>query len=67
MSSGAASKGYGRGGRMKIETDRAEIVAGVRHSKTIGVADCDHHSKQGLEELDRGAAGGRIGRRAGEA
>ena len=29
-------QGYGRGGRMKIETDRAEIVAGVRHSKTIG-------------------------------
>jgi chorismate synthase len=28
--------GYGRGGRMKIETDRAEIVSGVRHSKTIG-------------------------------
>ena len=29
-------QGYGRGGRMKIETDRAEIVAGVRHSRTIG-------------------------------
>src|SRR5467141_14776 len=29
-------QGYGRGGRMKIETDRVEIVAGVRHSKTIG-------------------------------
>jgi chorismate synthase len=29
-------QGFGRGGRMKIETDRAEIVAGVRHSKTIG-------------------------------
>jgi len=29
-------QGYGRGGRMKIETDSAEIVAGVRHSKTIG-------------------------------
>lgn len=29
-------QGYGRGGRMKIETDRAEIVAGVRHSHTIG-------------------------------
>jgi chorismate synthase len=29
-------QGYGRGGRMKIESDRAEIVAGVRHSKTIG-------------------------------
>jgi chorismate synthase len=29
-------QGYGRGGRMKIESDQAEIVAGVRHSKTIG-------------------------------
>src|ERR1043166_5993813 len=29
-------QGYGRGGRMKIETDKAEIVSGVRHSKTIG-------------------------------
>jgi chorismate synthase len=29
-------QGYGRGGRMKIENDRAEIVAGVRHSRTIG-------------------------------
>src|SRR5215472_14857760 len=29
-------QGYGRGGRMKIETDRAEIVAGIRHSHTIG-------------------------------
>ena len=29
-------QGYGRGGRMKIETDTAEVVAGVRHSQTIG-------------------------------
>ncbi len=29
-------QGYGRGGRMKIEADHAEIVAGVRHSRTIG-------------------------------
>jgi chorismate synthase len=29
-------QGYGRGGRMKIESDRVEIVAGVRHSQTIG-------------------------------
>jgi chorismate synthase len=28
--------GYGRGGRQKIEHDRAEIFAGVRHGKTIG-------------------------------
>jgi len=29
-------KGYGRGGRMKIETDRARLVSGVRHGATIG-------------------------------
>src|SRR5271167_874737 len=29
-------QGFGRGGRMKIETDRARIVSGVRHSRTIG-------------------------------
>src|SRR5688500_8925243 len=28
--------GYGRGGRMKIETDAAEILAGVRHGLTLG-------------------------------
>jgi chorismate synthase len=29
-------QGYGRGGRMKIETDSAHILSGVRHGKTIG-------------------------------
>lgn len=29
-------QGYGRGGRMKIETDTAEILAGIRHGKTLG-------------------------------
>jgi chorismate synthase len=29
-------QGFGRGGRMKIETDKAHIVSGVRHSQTIG-------------------------------
>ena len=28
--------GYGRGGRMKIERDRAEILSGVRHGATLG-------------------------------
>ncbi|HYN84808.1 MAG TPA: chorismate synthase [Pyrinomonadaceae bacterium] len=28
--------GYGRGGRMKIESDRAEILSGVRHGLTLG-------------------------------
>lgn len=29
-------KGYGRGGRMRIERDTAHILSGVRHGKTIG-------------------------------
>lgn len=29
-------QGYGRGGRMKIETDRAQITSGVRHGLTMG-------------------------------
>ena len=29
-------QGYGRGGRMKIETDQAHVLSGVRHGKTIG-------------------------------
>src|SRR3954453_102252 len=28
--------GHGRGGRMKIESDRAEVYAGVRHGRTLG-------------------------------
>src|SRR5665213_3464493 len=29
-------QGYGRGGRMRIERDTAQIPSGVRHGKTIG-------------------------------
>ena len=29
-------QGYGRGGRMKIESDKVHVVSGVRHGKTIG-------------------------------
>jgi chorismate synthase len=29
-------QGYGRGGRMKIETDQVHIVSGIRNSQTIG-------------------------------
>jgi len=28
--------GYGRGGRMKIEQDQAEILGGIRHGKSLG-------------------------------
>ena len=29
-------QGYGRGARMKIETDTVEILSGIRHGKTLG-------------------------------
>jgi len=29
-------QGYGRGGRMKIESDTVEIISGIRHGKTLG-------------------------------
>ena len=28
--------GYGRGGRMKIETDRVQVKSGIRHGQTLG-------------------------------
>ena len=33
-------QGYGRGGRMKIETDKVNITAGLRHGKTLGSPLC---------------------------
>ena len=33
---GRRQKGYGRGGRMLIEQDRAKIISGVRHGATLG-------------------------------
>ncbi len=29
-------QGYGRGGRMKIESDTVEVISGIRHGKTLG-------------------------------
>ena len=29
-------RGYGRGARQQIEHDQAEVVAGVRHGRTLG-------------------------------
>jgi chorismate synthase len=33
---GRRQLGHGRGGRMKIEKDRAEVTSGVRHGRTLG-------------------------------
>jgi chorismate synthase len=33
---GRRQRGYGRGGRMRIEKDEANIVGGVRHGLTMG-------------------------------
>ena len=60
-------QGFGRGGRMKIETDRAEIVAGRAPFAHHRLADRHHHPQQGLEELDRSPAGGRHRRRRRQA
>src|SRR3954447_23523619 len=51
-------RGYGRGGRMKIETDRVEFGGGVRNGETLGspiamtITNKDHQSW-----LDRMGAG----------
>ena len=34
--SNVARGGYGRGGRMKIESDQVVFTSGVRHGKTTG-------------------------------
>ncbi len=57
-------QGYGRGGRMKIETDRARIVSGVRHSITIGspialiVENKDWKNWESILPVEATAAGG---------
>ncbi len=50
--------GYGRGGRMSIERDHAEILSGVRFSKTLGtpvaleIANRDHENWIGRMDVD---------------
>ena len=58
-------QGFGRGGRMKIETDRAEIVAGVRHSHTIGSPVAILIRNRDWQNWTEVAAGGRYRRRGG--
>ncbi len=40
--------GYGRGGRMKIEHDRAVVLSGVRFGRTIGSPVALYDRQQGL-------------------
>jgi chorismate synthase len=58
--------GYGRGGRMKIESDKAGITAGVRHGVTLGhpiavaIQNKDWENWQevmSLERMDTGTGG----------
>lgn len=52
-------QGYGRGGRMKIETDRVEVFSGLRHGKTIGspvgllIHNKDWENWQGVMSVDK--------------
>ena len=54
--------GHGRGGRMKIEKDRADVVAGVRHGRTLGspvALRVDNRDYRQLGGADEPVAGGR--------
>ncbi len=57
-------KGYGRGGRMKIEQDRAEILSGIRGGKTIGspialkIDNRDWANWKGVMSAEGGSASG---------
>jgi chorismate synthase len=61
--------GYGRGGRMKIEADRIEILSGVRHGRTLGspvsfvVRNRDHESWRDVMSPDPQPEGARERRR----
>ena len=50
-------RGYGRGARQTIEQDRAEILAGVRHGRTLGSPILLLSPQPRLGELDAGHAG----------
>ena len=58
-------QGYGRSPRQKIETDRVEVLAGLRHGRTLGTPLALARRQSRPQELDVGdepvAAGGRAG------
>lgn len=49
-------QGYGRGGRMKIESDEVEILSGVRWGKTIGSPICLYIQNRDWVNWDKGMA-----------
>ena len=59
-------KGYGRGGRMKIESDKAEILSGVRYGETIGspvsiqIKNKDFENWKDLMQTDKGTSNKKI-------
>ncbi len=57
-------QGYGRGGRMRIETDTAHFLSGVRHGKTIGSPIAIDIENRDWKNWTEALAGG--GRRSGE-
>ena len=63
--------GYGRGRRMAIESDKAEILSGVRAGETLGspiallIRNKDWENWQQTMHAEHGGAGRRDGRGAG--
>lgn len=55
-------QGYGRGGRMKIESDTVEILSGLRHGETLGspialsIENKDHVHWQDVMSVDKPVA-----------
>ena len=53
--------GYGRGGRMTIERDEVQFVAGVRHGRTLGsplamvIANRDNPNWKGIMDVEKPA------------
>lgn len=51
-------RGYGRGGRMGIESDRVRILSGVRHGRTLGspiallVENADHENWRSIMQIE---------------
>ncbi len=59
-------KGYGRGGRMKIESDKAEILSGIRYEETIGspvsiqIKNKDFENWKDIMKIDKGSSNEKI-------